>query len=361
MVNVPTRNWDEGPGVVQSVWRFRWLVLVATLLGGLAGYLWSSSQTPVYETGSRLVFSTQPTDILGHPIAPVPDPDRHLRNQAEVVMSPPVLALAAELSELNLSAQDLAPRVAAEPSEGVDVITVSVREADPQRAATIADSVAKAYQLKLAEQARRNATKAIDQLEAEQAALRASLRRLQSSSENDVLAAERDGIAQQLGETVARMNELRLRERLADGGVQLIQPAPVPAEPAEPRPRRTATVAALVVFLLTSGLAWWLAGRDATSDGQDDHSAARTRGDGARGRGGRNTSADEDGAEGPSLRLGSNSTVTVSKGDQRRTRSSHRSAALDSRDGDGDLAVPNDNLMRSDKSGAEPAQVAEQQ
>jgi uncharacterized protein involved in exopolysaccharide biosynthesis len=355
METVAGRYWDEGPGIAQSVWRYRWLVMIATLLGALAGFLWSSLQTPVYETGSRLVLATQPNDVLGQPSAPVPDPDRYLRNQAQIVVSPSVLALAAEQSGLNLSAQDLAARVVAEPSEGVDVITVSVHDVNPQTAARIADAVAKAYQVNLAEQVRGTVRRGIDQLEEDQTELRASLRRLESTIKSDgsdtVLVAERDAMAQELAAVAGRVHELRLRERLAEGGVQLIQPAPVPAQPSEPRPRRTAGVASLVALLLASGVAWWLSGRHTTTEGQEEHMArlegVRT-GDGTQGTDGRNAS--KGGAATGSRPLQeaiSTPTAKLSRGRREESVRASKGSAARASEGAGDEpAVTTDTLTR---------------
>jgi len=35
-------NLDEGPGIVQSAWRYKWLVAIAALVGALLGYAWEA-------------------------------------------------------------------------------------------------------------------------------------------------------------------------------------------------------------------------------------------------------------------------------------------------------------------------------
>ena len=83
----PSNEWQEGPGLVASVWRYRWLVAVAVLVGGLTAYAWSSRQPVRYEGVVRLFLNTGEET----------DPGRIVRSQAEY-LPPAVLDRAATLS-----------------------------------------------------------------------------------------------------------------------------------------------------------------------------------------------------------------------------------------------------------------------
>ena len=52
-------GWDEGPGLVASVWRFRWLVAAVALAGALAGVGFSTVQPVMYEGSSRILLARQ--------------------------------------------------------------------------------------------------------------------------------------------------------------------------------------------------------------------------------------------------------------------------------------------------------------
>jgi hypothetical protein len=117
-----------------------------------------------------------------------------------------------------------------------------------------------------AQRAEATITRLINEIGASQRELRASLRRLESrtaSNEADPASdAERDAITSELSTLAERAANLRLARLLAaDGQVELIEPAGVPAHPVLPRPRRTAAVGTLVASLAAAGLAWWLAAR----------------------------------------------------------------------------------------------------
>jgi len=45
----PPNDWPEGPSLVESIRHYRWLVVLAVLVGGVAAYLWSSMQPVRYE------------------------------------------------------------------------------------------------------------------------------------------------------------------------------------------------------------------------------------------------------------------------------------------------------------------------
>jgi capsular polysaccharide biosynthesis protein len=268
MENVASRSLDEGTGIISSIWRFRWIVVVAALVGATAGYFWSARQPAQYLSSARLVLSLQANnDILGRQAQPVNDPDRYMRNQAQLANSRVVLIRAAELTGLdNVSAGDLAPLIQVVPSPDADVITVSALTESGQTSATIANAVARAYQIVAAQRAEATITRLIDEIGVNQRDLRASLRGLESrtasGAADPVSAAERDAISQELSVLAERVADLRLARLLAaDGQVQLMEPGGVPAHPVAPQPRRTAAVGALVALLAASGLAWGLAAR----------------------------------------------------------------------------------------------------
>jgi len=94
----PSDDWQEGPGLAASVWRFRWLVAVAVLVGGLAAYAWSSRQPVRYEGQVRVFLDTGGDKA--------PDPGRVVRSQAEFLTSPTVLDRASALTDHQLTPKE---------------------------------------------------------------------------------------------------------------------------------------------------------------------------------------------------------------------------------------------------------------
>ena len=53
----PDLDW-EGPGLLGSAWRYRWLLVAATLLGGLCGLVVSALQPVRYEGVTSVLLAT---------------------------------------------------------------------------------------------------------------------------------------------------------------------------------------------------------------------------------------------------------------------------------------------------------------
>src|SRR5215207_1380525 len=76
------REDDEAPGILQSAWRYRWVVVTAALLGALLGYVLEARQPTLYEGVSRLLVSTGGDGLAGDTPEVRQEPERFLRNQA---------------------------------------------------------------------------------------------------------------------------------------------------------------------------------------------------------------------------------------------------------------------------------------
>ena len=103
----PPNEWQEGPGLVASIWRYRWLVAVAVLVGGLTAYLWSSRQPVRYAGEVRVFLNTGGEKTV--------DPGRVVRSQAEYLTSPAVLDRAIALTDRRLTPKQLRDRLTVEP------------------------------------------------------------------------------------------------------------------------------------------------------------------------------------------------------------------------------------------------------
>ena len=102
----PFQEWhEEGPGLLESIRRYRWLVAAVVLLGALAAYAWSTTQ-PVRYAGTVRVF----LDIAREES----DPGRIVRSQAEFLRSPVVLDRTLDLIGDRLTRKELEKRLTVE-------------------------------------------------------------------------------------------------------------------------------------------------------------------------------------------------------------------------------------------------------
>jgi uncharacterized protein involved in exopolysaccharide biosynthesis len=79
----PPNDWQEGPSLVEFIRHYRRLVVFAVLVGGVAAYLWSSTQPVRYEGVVRVYLDTGGGDNV--------DPGRIVRSQVDFITSPQVL------------------------------------------------------------------------------------------------------------------------------------------------------------------------------------------------------------------------------------------------------------------------------
>ena len=159
-------GWDDGPGLVASAWRFRWLVAAVAL----AGFGVSRLQPVMYEGTSRILLATPSSgDGAGGQV----EPDRYVRNQAAFIVSPPVLERAVRLSKGRVTVRQLRKRLVAEPSKESDLVTVRVRDATAQGAVELVGAVGQAYEETAVEQARAATARAVAQLQGQQKQLQA--------------------------------------------------------------------------------------------------------------------------------------------------------------------------------------------
>jgi capsular polysaccharide biosynthesis protein len=256
----PDLDW-EGPGLLGSAWRHRWLLLVATLLGGVLGLVFSTLQPVRYEGVASVLLATPESAQPGF------DAERNVQNQVGIMTSAAVLGQAARRQGGGMTVDVVREQVTVDASQSSDVVAIRALDPTPAGAAKLADSVALAYEDVLAERRRREAQVAISVAQAQQARLLERLgqlgRALNADPGNPTLEAERDTVTerfnQALDEELQRETDLVRRP----GGTALLQRAEVPADPAQPQRARNIALGALLFLVAGTALAWTLAGRRA--------------------------------------------------------------------------------------------------
>jgi Mrp family chromosome partitioning ATPase len=276
--NTSNGEWDEGPSLLESIWRYRWLVLVAMLLGGFGAYAVSIRQPPLYEAVGR-IFLTAPGQRFGSGAASGPsiDPDRYVRNQAQLMTSAPVISRAAEIS--GLPPATWRRKLSVVPSKDLDLIVIRVQAGTTREATKLVDSVAVAYQQVLTAQARDEVAGATERLASTTDKLRADLdelnAKLQDRPDDPVLRARREATEGQLKAIVNEGVQVGVDATLADNAVRLRERAATDGVPVEPRPKRTAAAGGLFGLFASAGLAWGLNLRRRSPTPRDDAIDAR--------------------------------------------------------------------------------------
>ena len=267
---------ELGPGLIESLWRYRGTVVavtlaVAVLAGGLSLLVperyEATSRLFLAERGSAGVFDVAPTNV---------DPARYAENQAQLLMSRPVMQRAAGLIDERLTAGQIRDRVEAETSPDFDLITIRALDESAARAAELANTVAEAYEDTVEEEVRTAAEQAITRLEETAVALQEQIRAIEErlgDGSSAALAAERDGALAQLAGVERRISQLSIDAGLFGSGVRLLEQAEVPAAPVQPRPLRNTGLGLVLGALAASAFAYWRAGHTRRADHRHDPAA----------------------------------------------------------------------------------------
>jgi capsular exopolysaccharide synthesis family protein len=261
------------PGLIESVWRYRWLVAAITVLTAAAAYGVSFLQSPTYEAEARLLLTDPAAGGLFEEIAGAGG-ERFLANQTEVANSPDVHARAAELLGGDYTEEEVGGKVTVRPSEDVDLLTVNAEGGTPEEAAGIANAVGEAYTELRGEDIAQRAERSISQLEESMAQLReridAADAELAGGAEAPLVEAERDAAATQLATFESRAEEIAVDAALFGSGVDRFTEARPPATPTQPQPRRNAAVGLVLGALAGAALAWYRAERVNTAEERRD-------------------------------------------------------------------------------------------
>ncbi len=245
-----------------SIWRYRWLITAAVLLGALLGYGWAARQPTLYQGVARvlLVAGSDRTALPGEAPQPPGNPEDHLRSQAQLMSSSPVLARAVTLSGSRISVETLGQRLEVEVAPDADVLTMRVVDSTARGAAQLTDAVTAAYQEVVANQLRDRSREVVGQLRDTRSRLQARSAEINAELARDpadpVLRARRGATAEQLSVVQSRLLQVEaIAKRIRPSLVR--ERAAVSNQPITLGPGRAMAIGMLLGLLASAVLVWW--------------------------------------------------------------------------------------------------------
>jgi len=258
-------RWADGPGLLASIWRYKWTVLTAGVLAGLLGYFLSASQPPTYEATARIFLADPRNQSILSDVRVFVDPLQYVPQQAERVTSDPVLDLAAQFLGGDTTAESLANQVFASPDPELNLIAVTAVGSTPQGAAERANAVVEAYEQVSRQRTLASSDAAVAELDRARNALLDQIAALQQElatrPDDFVLTTRIEVVTNQLAALDERAQEIVVDAAVSGAGVELTELATAPEAPAAPKPTRNAVLAAIMGLGLASAWAYWRAGR----------------------------------------------------------------------------------------------------
>ena len=258
-------EWIEGPGLPQSVWRYKWLVGAIVLLGILGAYVFSVTQPTRYEAVVPIFLTAEE--------AAANYPERIVMSRAQFIKSPAVSDRVVALTGNRLTRKELEKRLTVEPSAEADFITVRALDTTPRSAAELADAVDLAYRQIVSEQRKAAAEGTIAALKSVQESLTselAQIKKQRNTGDNPALQAEEQAKKRQMAATASKIERIS-----ADTAGTAVPPpalqdeAAVPDEPVQPKPLLASAIGAVVGLVIGVALAWWLAARRRVRPAED--------------------------------------------------------------------------------------------
>jgi succinoglycan biosynthesis transport protein ExoP len=123
---------------LRRYWR---LIVIVTILGAVGGYQFAASQTPIYESSTSVLVTSDVGDTGSDLVQGSTYVSNLVSSYAILATSPKVLDPVIDGLNLDTTAQALAKRVTAESPLNTVLIDLSVTDPDPAQAAKIADAV----------------------------------------------------------------------------------------------------------------------------------------------------------------------------------------------------------------------------
>jgi capsular exopolysaccharide synthesis family protein len=216
------------------LWRRKWIILLCLILIPLAAYVYSDRLTKSYQSSAIIQVQGTATDAGLYPGQDLPTAPANTAKIAALISTSGVTDQASRI--LGEPPGSLRGAVTASDNDKTEFITITATAGSGQRAAQIANAIAKALRTTRE---------------------KAGIRRVDASIANveKELADLPPGEALQRSQLSERLQGLRALRAAQSQNLQVIESAAVPTSPVSPNPKRNAILAFVVALLIAAGAA----------------------------------------------------------------------------------------------------------
>ena len=233
----------------------QWAVVIgAAVLAALLGYFFQSQKQDTYAATAKVLFRNAQLDPGSSVFTGSADPQRDAATNVRLIVSNSMAARVADVAGIPAGqADELLGQVSVGSAGDTNIADITVNDADPERAAVLANAWAEQFTLSRKEADQGTVQGAIDDLETQ-------ISGLQSSG----------GSAEEISGLRARLSDLSQIRALQTGNVEILDRATTPTTVSQSSPKQVALGVGLLQFLLGLGLmAGYRRLRDPV-DGADD-------------------------------------------------------------------------------------------
>ncbi len=267
-----TDAFDDRPGVLASLSRYRWVVVAVTLLAAAVAYAVSSMLPVEYKAEATLILRDPGApSLLSTSSGSTQDVDRQaaVAKQADIATSTVVIDRARRLLGSTQSAQEVRKQLDVRPSKDSAGITIDAKAADAASARALANAVGTAYQQVSRDRTivdAQQATAGIDKLVA-------SLQEQMNSTPREAsgnLTPQQEALSSQISNLKQRQQDIATELAVSPSGVELFERADLPEAPSQPKPKLFALLGAVLGAVGVGGWVWWAAARNQRAERPED-------------------------------------------------------------------------------------------
>jgi len=250
------------------IWKWLWLIVLATVVAATSSWLAVKDQPPIYQTTTTLMIG-QTIEKVDPNYADFYTSERLAQTYSELIKREPILKAAARALGFEDQWRSLQDQVAVNLVPGTQLLEITVTDTDPQRAKLIADELA--HQLLQITQASRPQDKNREFIEQQAASLPPKIDAAQQEIQKLEAELSEAFSARQIQDIQTRINTLegqinnwqatfaQYQLLLGDTGVNVltvIEEAAVPTTPIGPRRLTQVALAAAIGMVLAIGAAF---------------------------------------------------------------------------------------------------------
>lgn len=247
------------------IWHWSWLLIVVTMGAGASAYAGSRQQQPVYEASTLILIDDAPSTSATSEYQSLLTSERRAHTYAELLLTEPLLTAVQQTLNLPLSVASLKSNIDVQSVPDTQLVRVKTRDTDPQRAATIANTLVVRFAEQTQERQASRYTASKERLEAQMTTLQQQIGETEQNlasltgSVNKEAAHDRlDTLLAQYRQSYANLSQtyeqVRLAEAQTRSNIAHIEPATVPARPIAPRVLLNTLLAAVVGLLGALGI-----------------------------------------------------------------------------------------------------------
>lgn len=241
----------------------RWIIVQTVVVVTLVAVILSLVQPKVYEGETLVLISEKGSaaDLFGSLGLDISSqPERGLQTQVQLMQVRPLLEKTIRKLDLGVTPAELASRVEVSAVGLTNIVNITVRDSDPERAAKTANALGEEFVAWSRDNKRESINDAADEVESRLATAKSEIlelgREIQEKGKSDELAAELAIATGNYTTLAAKLEELRINAQLEAGSGRIVSPAVAAEVPVEPAPVRSGMMGLVVGLVLGLGMAF---------------------------------------------------------------------------------------------------------